>query len=167
MKNVTLIIIMLTALSFGFAMPLGEIPNLRNPQAGIYTSGQPNEGGFEHIAAAGFKTVINVLPEKNCVPGEADMVISQQMTYRTVPFHLTNFRKETIEQFAEVLKKAEKPVLIHCGTGNHAGGLWFAYRVLIQKAPVEVAAQEGRIIGMRKDLENSLHDWVLKNRKEF
>ena len=167
MKKGTLFAVVLAVFSITFAMPQGEIPNLRNPQKDIFTSGQPDEGGFEHVAAAGIKTVINVLPERNCVPGEGEMVTSNKMTYRTVPFHLSNFRKETIEQFAEVLKKAEKPVLIHCGTGNHVGGLWFAYRVLIEKAPLEVAVTEGRIIGMRKDLENSLYDWVLQNRREF
>lgn len=167
MKKATFFVVVLAVFSITFAMPPGEIPNLRNPQEQIFTSGQPDEGGFELAAAAGIKTVINVLPERNCLPDEPEIVTSNKMAYRTVPFHLSNFRKETIEQFADVLKRAEKPVLIHCGTGNHVGGLWFAYRVLIQQAPLEEALQEGRIIGMRKDVENSLYDWVLQNRKEF
>src|SRR5687767_12250173 len=116
MKNATLILVMLTASSFGFAMIAGEVPNLNNPQVDVFTSGQPDEVGFEHLAAAGIKTVINVLPERNCVPGETKVVTSNGMAYRTVPFQLSQFRRETIEQFAEVLKNAEKPVLIHCGT---------------------------------------------------
>ena len=167
MRNATLLVILLGAFSLVFAMPAGEIPNLRMPQQQIFTSGQPDAGGFEHVAAAGIKTVINVLPERNCVPDEAEIVTSNKMAYRTVPFHLSGFRKETVEQFAGVLKRAEKPVLIHCGTGNHVGGLWFAYRVLVQKAPLDQALKEGRMIGMRKDLEDSLFDWVLQNRNEF
>ena len=167
MKKASFFVVFLAVFSIAFTMPLGEIPNLRNPQEQIYTSGQPDEQGFEHVAAAGIKTVINVLPERNCVPNEAEIVIANQMTYRTVPFHLSNFQKKTIEQFAEVLEKAQKPVLIHCGTGNHAGGLWFAYRVLIQKAPLEEALMEARIIGMRKELEEPLYEWVLQNREEF
>ncbi len=148
-------------------MPAGEIPNLQQPQDKIFTSGKPDQGGFDHIAASGIKTVINVLPERNCVPGEAEIVMSNNMDYRTVPFHLFEFRKETIEQFADVLKNAQKPVLIHCGTGNHAGGIWFAYRVLVEKAPLDEALKEGRMIGMRKELEERLFDWVLENRYQF
>ncbi len=167
MRNAIFFTVLLTAFSFAFAVRVSEIPQLWSPQEEVFTSGQPNEEGFEQLAEMGIKTVINVLPERNCDPREAEIVLSKNMAYRTVSFHLSNFRKETIEQFSAILKKAEKPVLIHCGTGNHVGGLWFAYRVLIQKAPLDEAVKEGRIIGMRKDLEDSLFDWVLQNRDEF
>ena len=167
MKTSKSLLVFLSICSFAFAVPVSEVPNLRSPQKEVFTSGQPNEQGFEELSRLGIKTVINVLPERNCEPGEAGIVTSNHMVYKTVPFHLSKFRKETIEQFAEVLKHAQKPVLIHCGTGNHAGGLWFAYRVLIRNVPLEVALGEGRMIGMRKELENILVPWVVQNHSEF
>ena len=78
----------------------------------------------------GIKTVINVLPERQCVRNEREVVMANNMVYRSIPFELSGFRRQTIDHFSKILEKAEKPVLIHCATGNHVGGLWFAYRIL-------------------------------------
>ena len=160
MKSLTLLITILATFVFILAYSVDQIPNLQQPQVFVYTSGQPSEEGFRKLSAMGIKTVINVLPENQCVPNESEIVTANNMTYRSVPFHLSGFKKETIEHFAEVLKKAEKPVLIHCATGNHVGGLWFAYRVLEQDIPFEQAISEGRKIGMRPELENALFLWI-------
>jgi protein tyrosine phosphatase (PTP) superfamily phosphohydrolase (DUF442 family) len=149
MKSLILSITVLATFVFVFAYTIDQIPNLQQPQVFVYTSGQPSEEGFRRLSAMGIKTVINVLPENQCVPNEQEMV----------PFHLTGFKKQTIEQFAAVLKKADKPVLIHCATGNHVGGLWFAYRLLEENIPLAQAAAEGRKIGMRPELENNLFLW--------
>lgn len=142
------------------AAMLTGVPNLQSPRNQIFTSGQPDEDGFRLIAKSGVRTVINVLPERQCINGESDLVVTNKMTYRSVPFELTEFRRTTIDHFASVLKASEKPVLIHCGTGNHVGGLWFAYRVLNEKAALAVALEEGRIIGMKPSLEETLLPWV-------
>lgn len=164
-KQALTVVIMLIALSLGFSLPANLVPNFQNPQQGIFTSGQPTTEGFELLAQQGLKTVINVLPEKYCIRDEADVVRQNGMTYRTVPFDTVHFRKETIEHFADIIKTANKPVLIHCSTGNHAGGVWFAYRVLYENAPVEVALQEARLIGLRPSLEETLVDSVLAARR--
>lgn len=160
MKSLTLLIILLGTFIFVLAYPIDQIPNLQQPKVFVYTSGQPSEEGFRKLSEMGIKTVINVLPENQCVPNEFEIVTANNMVYRSVPFHLSGFRKETVDHFAKVLKNAEKPVLIHCATGNHVGGLWFAYRVLEQDIPVEQAISEGRKIGMRPELENALYLWI-------
>lgn len=162
MKYGFLIIFSLIIFTFAFGQSLDQIPNLQHPQFQIYTAGQPTEEGFRQAAAMGIKTVINVLPEKECIPDEAKMVTANGMKYITIPFHTSGFKKDTIMQFAEILDQAEKPVLIHCSTGNHIGGMWFAYRVMAQKAPLWLALKEGRQIGMKTELEDPLFDWVTK-----
>ena len=160
MKNSGLFITILGTFVFVLAYSVDQIPNLQQPKVFIYTSGQPSEEGFGKLSAMGIKTVINVLPENQCVPNEGELVRANNMTYRSVPFHLSGFKKQTIEHFEEVLKKAEKPVLIHCATGNHVGGLWFAYRMLEENIPLEQALSEGRKIGMRPQLENDIFLWI-------
>ena len=160
MKSLTILITFLGTLVFVLAFTVDQIPNLQQPQVFIYTSGQPSEEGFRKLSTMGIKTVINVLPEKQCVPNELEIVTANNMAYRSVPFHLSGFKKQTIQHFAEVLKKAEKPVLIHCATGNHVGGLWFAYRLLEQDIPFEQAVSEARKIGMKPQLENDLFLWI-------
>lgn len=160
MKSLTLFITLIGTFLFVFGYTVDQIPNLQQPKVFVYTSGQPSEEGFAKLSAMGIKTVINVLPENQSVPNEAEIVRANNMTYRSVPFHLSGFKKQTVEHFAEVLNKAEKPVLIHCATGNHVGGLWFAYRLLQQDIPLEQALAEGRKIGMRPKLENDLYLWI-------
>lgn len=161
MKNLIGFFIILIGFSLALALPLDQIPNLQNPAPQIYTAGQPTEEGFRQAAAFGIRTVLNVLPEKQCLPGESEMVRSNKMVYRSLPFNTSEFRKETIQQFADLLKNAERPVLIHCATGNHVGTVWFAYRVLVEKAPLAIALKEGRRIGMRPETEDAIFNWVV------
>ena len=160
MKSQTLFITLIGTFIFVFGYSVDQIPNLQQPKVFVYTSGQPSEEGFSKLSSMGIKTVINVLPENQCVPNEGELVRANNMTYRSVPFHLSGFKKHTMEHFAEVLKRADKPVLIHCATGNHVGGLWFAYRLLEQNIPLEQALAEARKIGMRPELENALYLWI-------
>ena len=137
-----------------------NLPNFQQPRPQIYTAGQPTETGFREVASMGVKTVINVLPEKECLPGEDKMVNERRMAYVMLPFETTGFKVETVRQFSALLKNSEKPMLIHCRTGNHVGGLWYAYRVLAEKAPSATALREARMIGLMPSLENRLVKWV-------
>ncbi len=164
MRHSIPIIFVLFCLTFVFAAPIDQIPNLQQPRTNVFTSGQPTETGFRLIADTGVNSVINVLPERECLINEKAIVAANQMIYYHLPFETAGFRKETFEQFAQLMKKAEKPVLIHCSTGNHVGGLWFGYRVLIERVSLPVALIEARQIGMKPALENTLIDWLVSQR---
>jgi uncharacterized protein (TIGR01244 family) len=158
-----LVMILPLAFTFLFAEPANQVPNFQHPQYQIYTGGQPSPDGFEWIAAMGIKTVINVLPDQERIPEEAGVVNANNMEYVMLPFQTYAFEMETIEQFADLLMTSQKPVLIHCSTGNHVGGLWFAYRVIAQKAPMWLALREAREIGMQPQLEERLFTWVAQH----
>jgi uncharacterized protein (TIGR01244 family) len=166
MKNFIGVGIILMAFSLAFALPLNEIPNLQRATEGIYTAGQPSEEGFKQAAAFGIRTVINVLPEKQWLAGETEMVTLNNMKYRSVPVYLNDFRKQTVDQFAELLRNSDRPILIHCATGNHVGAVWFAYRVLVDKAPLVVGLKEGRRIGMRPETEDAIFNWVVMQQEQ-
>ena len=166
MKRTLIILTVFLTSQVLFAIPANLVPNFHHADHGIYTSGQPTHEGFEVLASMGLQTVINVLPEKYCMRDESAIVRQSGMIYRSIPFDTSRFRKEPVEQFAEVLKKAKKPVLIHCSTGNHAGGMWFAYRILYEDAPFDQALAEARAIGMRPELEETIVAPVLQARRE-
>lgn len=151
----------LVILAFTFTLADQNLPNLQQPSYKIYTAGQPTEEGFKQLAEMGVKTIVNVLPEKECVPNEEQTVKSNKMEYHALPFSTTDFKMATIRDFATLMKTVNRPILVHCSTGNHVGGLWFAYRVLIEKSPLPVALIEGRQIGMKPDLEDALFTWVI------
>lgn len=163
MKPILIVMILSIALTFFFADRANEVPNFQHPQYQIYTAGQPSPEDFQQIAAMGIRTVINVLPEQERIAQEKQVVTANNMVYVAFPFQTYGFETETIEQFADLLLTSEKPILIHCSTGNHVGGLWFAYRVLAQRTPLWLALKEGREIGMKPELEERLFDWIVQH----
>jgi uncharacterized protein (TIGR01244 family) len=165
MRNTIALFIILTSFVFAFATITGDLPNLQQIRYQVFTSGQPTNVGYSHLAAMGVQTVINVLPEKECLPGEDSMVRANHMVYFNQPFEPTDLKRKTVEEFAVMLKSVEKPVLIHCSTGNHVGGIWFAYRVLVEKAPLATALKEARRIGIQPEMENAVFNWVTSGAK--
>jgi len=164
MKHSIAVSIVLMFITIVFATPTDQIPNLQQPRFNVFTSGQPTPAGFRLIADTGVKTVINVLPERECQQNEESMVIASKMLYWHFPFETTGFTRETFEQFGWLVNSVQKPVLVHCSTGNHAGGLWFGYRVLIDKASLPLALKEARMIGMKPALEDAMIDWLVQER---
>lgn len=144
-----------------------SLPNLLNPRIDIYTAGQPTEEGFQKVAAMGVKSVINVLPEKECMSGEANIVQNNKMEYHSFPFDPATIKLETVQKFGQLLQSQKKPVLIHCSTGNHVGGMWFAYRVLVERAPLAIALKEARLIGLKPQTEDAIFNWVVDEREKL
>lgn len=159
MRTIIAAFIILMTLPFVFGQE--AIPNFQTARYQIFTAGQPTEEGFAKVAGQGVKTVLNVLPTNQCMANEEQLVTSKGMIYKTLPFEPTGFKKETIDQFGEMLRNSEKPMLIHCSTGNHVGGLWFAYRVLVEKASLPIALKEARRIGLKPELEDAIFSWVV------
>jgi protein tyrosine phosphatase (PTP) superfamily phosphohydrolase (DUF442 family) len=159
MKYKIVLVIVLMSCAFLFAFE-SDLPNLYQPRYLILTSGQPTNIGYRLLQQMGVETVINVLPEPECDPGERSEVISNNMFYFSHPFDPTNINRETVLQFGKLIKNVDKPVLVHCSTGNHVGGIWFAFRVLVEKAPVGSAIAEGRRIGMKPEMENAVLQWL-------
>lgn len=158
-------IIILAFITFGFSIPAEEVPNFQVARYEVFASGQPTQEGFRLLAESGMKTVINVLPTAECMMNEENMVKTNDMVYEHFPFETSGFKRETFENFAVLLAKAEKPVLVHCSTGNHVGGLWFGYRVLVDKAPLPLALKEARRIGMKSDLEDAMFHWLTSQQR--
>jgi uncharacterized protein (TIGR01244 family) len=162
MKRILVLEILLSAAALLSAATITEdLPNLHRPQFNIMTAGQPTNEGFYRLSQSGVRTVINVLPDAECVSNEAAVVVGNNMIYQHFPFELSDFRRETFEQFGDLLYGVPKPVLIHCSTGNHVGGLWLGYRVLVENVPIPIAIEEARMIGMKPALENKLVPWLL------
>jgi protein tyrosine phosphatase (PTP) superfamily phosphohydrolase (DUF442 family) len=140
-----------------------DLPNLHQVRNQIFTSGQPTSVGYKQLRSMGIETVVNVLPEQECDPAEPAMVQTNNMIYFNHPFDPENLQGETVYEFAKILKYVEKPVLIHCSTGNHVGGLWVAYKVLIEKTAISDAVIEARWIGMQPEMEEKVLRWLAEN----
>ena len=168
MKNAFAFLSILIFCTFAQAESMQGLPNLMEAKNQIYTAGQPGEEGFSQMMKMGIKTVINVLPEGERLSGEPQTAAHYKITYLALPLDIENFNRRTVERFAEMLyAHPERPILIHCSTGNHVGALWFAYLVLMENVPLGIALKEGRRIGMQPWLENMIFDWVAMERENL
>ncbi len=164
MRNIFVTAIIFISSIFLFGAGDDSIPNLYQPRYLVFTAGQPTLFGMRELSEMGVKTVVNVLPEKECIPGEAAMVNANQMEYYALPFDPSGLNVRTIYEFADLLSVVDKPILIHCSTGNHVGGLWFAYRVLVEEASLAQGLREGRKIGMKPAMEDAVFEFIITAR---
>jgi protein tyrosine phosphatase (PTP) superfamily phosphohydrolase (DUF442 family) len=88
------------------------------------------------------------------------------MEYYQLPFEPSGLDALLVEEFSYILNSVEKPMLIHCSTGNHVGGIWLAYRVTIESASIPVAVEEARRIGMTPGMEHAVLYWIAHQDQE-
>jgi len=110
---------------------LEDIYNYLPVTPDISTSGQPTREQFRAIRAAGFKTVINLLPEniENAMPGEKDWVESLGLTYIHIPVRPWAPTQEDFDTFSRHLESlAGEKVWLHCAANARVSAFLFRYR---------------------------------------
>jgi len=101
------------------------LPNPHQPLDGVLSGGQPSAEQLADAAAAGFKTVINLrMPGERGSDDEASLVAGLGMTYVHLPINgAEGMTEENARALDEALAAAERPAMLHCGSGNRVGGL--------------------------------------------
>ena len=98
-----------------------------------FRGGQPKSQDFADLAAAGVKTVINLIDDAD--PDEKVLVESAGMRYIAIP--MTTRTAPTPGQITEFLKTvmdpSSQPVFVHCVGGRHRTGVMTAiYRMAVE-----------------------------------
>jgi len=117
---------------------------------GIYLASQPQPKGFKRAKKAGVKTVINLRHEEEVKAfNERELVSSQGLIYISLPWNGVDQLNDTVfERTRELLNSAQRPILLHCSSGNRVGAVWLPWRVLDGKATYEEALTEAKAIGL-------------------
>jgi protein tyrosine/serine phosphatase len=115
----------------------------------LYRSAQPTATDIAHYQKAhGVKTIINLRGENRGSPWcDAEIAEAKQLGIIHVDFRMSARRELTRAEAADLigmLKRAEKPILIHCKAGADRSGLAAALYVAAV-AKLGEAAAEGRI----------------------
>lgn len=118
---------------------------------GLYASGQPATTDWTAISARGVRTVINLRPaDEMAGRDEAAEVAAAGMRYVTVPVaNASAITPDAARQLEDALRGAQRPVLLHCASGNRAGGLLAVAAAQQEGMPAEQAVQLGRRAGMK------------------
>ena len=117
----------------------------------IYLTGQPSTEDLTLMKQQGIKTVITLRKADEVSWDEATAVEQLGMKFVQVPFRQPEELKANI--FDDVLKvlrdKKRGPTVLHCGSANRVGAIWYAHRVLDGKISHEAALKEAKIVGLR------------------
>jgi uncharacterized protein (TIGR01244 family) len=127
------------------------IPNATFPEPGLMVAAQPTGEQIQLAAEDGYRTLLDLrAPEE---PREFDEILAARqngLAYVNIPVTLATLGQATIDRFFEAMERAERPVLLHCGTANRAGAMIYAWLVLEKRVPPEGALKRARAVGLRQ-----------------
>ena len=122
---------------------LSGIYKVRSVDESLCTSGQPTVAQLQEIAAAGFKTVINLAlhdDPRYSLPDEAGTVRSLGMGYVHIPVQFFAPTKQDLAQFFAAMKAHEgQKVWAHCAANIRVSVFLGLYRVIEQRWERELA----------------------------
>lgn len=105
----------------------------------LYRSAQPDDDEWGSLAEFGIKSVINLRDVKE----NTDRVGNTGIVTYLLPMKAHKLTEEDLIKVLSLIRKAPKPVLIHCYHGSdRTGAAVAAYRVIFQNWTPEAAAKE-------------------------
>jgi uncharacterized protein (TIGR01244 family) len=136
------------------AAPVEEPPlaNAHRPEEGVLFGGQPSEAELAELAEAGYTVLDLRMPEENRGYDEAAAAQRLGIDYHNVPVGGTTLSlASTFEQFFDLFEQAERPLVVHCASGNRVGGLYYAYLVARKGLTREEALVKARENGLASE----------------
>lgn len=99
----------------------------------IATSGQPTAAQIAEIAAAGYQTVINLLPPESnySLPGEREIVEAHGMAYVYIPVIWQKPTLQNLHDFCDAMDAhAGHKRFVHCAANMRVSAFMALYRIL-------------------------------------
>jgi uncharacterized protein (TIGR01244 family) len=125
-----------------------RIPAYRLIHPGLAAAGQPPPEALQGLSEMGFRTVVNLRPEKEGPADERALVEAQGLRYVSIPMTPDTFSLADVEALERVLDDpAAAPVLLHCASSNRVGGAWAVIQARKGKT-LEEAEEAGRAAGL-------------------
>src|SRR5689334_19256574 len=95
------------------------IANATFPERGVMAAGQPTGEQIQLLAEDGYKTVIDLrAPEEPHGFDEPEAARENGLAYVNIPVMPASLDQATIDRFLKAMKRAERPILLHCSTSN-------------------------------------------------
>jgi uncharacterized protein (TIGR01244 family) len=118
---------------------------------GVYLASQPSAADFEQAKQGGIRTVIDLRHTGEVKDfDERAVVEGLGLAYVQLPWNgVEQLTDEVFDRARELLRTAERPILLHCGSANRVGAVWLPHRVLDGGLSYEAALAEARTIGLK------------------
>ena len=140
-----------------FGHQVSAVQNYSRINDQIAISGLISEGGVPALAATGFKTIIDMRTANEGTAEEKSLVDRAGMNYINIPMTVAGISNEQLTAFTKAIEMAQRPVLIHCGSGNRASAMWARYQISQGMDP-ETAIEAARKSGLRPPMEEKLRE---------
>jgi uncharacterized protein (TIGR01244 family) len=126
------------------------IPGAAFPVPGIMIAGQPSGEQIQLLAEEGnYHTVIDLRePGEPRGFDEAEAAREGGLVYLNVPVAPASLDQAAIDRFLAAMRHAQRPLLLHCGTGGRAAALLYAWLVLERRQPAAQALATARTAGL-------------------
>ncbi|HEY4583472.1 MAG TPA: sulfur transferase domain-containing protein [Lysobacter sp.] len=126
------------------------VADARSPARGIVTGGRLAPGDVDAVRAAGIRTVIDLTPDAE-TPGfdEAAAVRGAGLAYANLPLSgPADLTRANVLAFDALLRRAARPVLVHCASGNRVGAMAALRAAWIDGLGADEAIAVGRAWGL-------------------
>ena len=128
-----------------------------SPAPGIVSAGRLDASDIERAREAGIREIIDLTLDAE-TPGfdEAAAVRNAGLAYANLPLSGPgDLTLENVQAFDAMLRSAERPVLVHCGSGNRVGAMAALRAAWVDGRPAEEAIAVGKSWGL-KGLEDEV-----------
>lgn len=143
-----------------------DVADAVSPVAGIISAGRLAPADIGGLREAGIRHVIDLTPDEE-TPGfdEAAAVRAAGLGYSNLPLAgAPDLTRENVLAFDALLRDAERPVLVHCASGNRVGAMAALRAAWVEGLPAEEAIAIGREWGL-KGLEEEVRRRVEVGRR--
>lgn len=129
----------------------------------LWLASQPAPGDFELARAEGVRSVIDLRPDAETPElDERKLVAGLGLEYFNPAWAGPNgLSDDAMLQSLDALRRAPRPTLLHCSSGNRVGAIWLAYRVLEDGLSFGQALTEAGEVGLKSpELVERVRDYL-------
>ena len=133
------------------ADPAELLRNGRLTDDGILVGGQPTPEQLETLRDLGYRILVNLRMPQESGTTDPALVETMEMDYVSIPIAgAEGVNEANARRLAEVLERAEGPVVVHCASGNRVGALFAMKAFYVDGKSADEALAVGRAAGVTR-----------------
>jgi uncharacterized protein (TIGR01244 family) len=143
------------------------VANALSPEPGVVSAGRLKPVDIEPVHDAGIRQVIDLTPDAETPDfDEAAAVRSAGLAYSNLPLAgPDDLTHENVQAFDAMLRNAQRPVLVHCASGNRVGAMAALRAAWAEGRSTEDAIAIGKTWGL-KGLEGEVRRRIELGRRQ-
>lgn len=132
-------------------MQVPPLADAASPSPGVISAGRLKPEDIARLQDAGIQHVIDLTPDDETPDfDEADAVRSANIHYSNLPISgAADLTRENVIAFDRLLQSAERPVLVHCASGNRVGAMAALRAAWVESKSDEDAIAIGKAWGLK------------------